>query len=257
LAELLFWPALVAYGEAAVALGAEARRPGLAGRLGIWGVRVGWLLQTALLAVQAARADGFPWADTAGALNLLAWLVVGGYLIWGCRPGYRLLGLGVMPVAAALLVVAYAAGGVGGVGGGADGSGALLAFHVATMLAAFAGFTVAGALAVLYLLEARRLKRREPRILRFRMPPLEALDRLSARTVVVSLAVLTAGIALGVLALVVDGGGADAVMGLTVGAWLFFAALVVARPRGRRRAALTLAGLALVLAVLPIVHFAG
>jgi ABC-type uncharacterized transport system permease subunit len=254
LAELLFWPALVAYGEAAVALGAEARRPGLAGRLGIWGVRVGWLLQTALLAVQAARADGFPWADTAGALNLLAWLVVGGYLIWGCRPGYRLLGLGVMPVAAALLVVAYAAGGVGG---GADGSGALLAFHVATMLAAFAGFTVAGALAVLYLLEARRLKRREPRILRFRMPPLEALDRLSARTVVVSLAVLTAGIALGVLALVVDGGGADAVMGLTVGAWLFFAALVVARPRGRRRAALTLAGLALVLAVLPIVHFAG
>ena len=58
MAELLFWPALLAYGEAAVALGAEARRPGRAGRLAIWGVRLGWLLQTGLLAVQAVRADG-------------------------------------------------------------------------------------------------------------------------------------------------------------------------------------------------------
>ena len=49
MAELLFWPALFAYGEAAVAYGAETRRPGRPGRLAIWGVRVGWLLQTALL----------------------------------------------------------------------------------------------------------------------------------------------------------------------------------------------------------------
>ena len=253
MAELLFWPALLAYGEAAVALGAEARRPGRAGRLAIWGVRLGWLLQTALLAVQAVRADGFPWADRAGALTLLAWLAVGGYLIWGCRPRYRLLGLGVMPLAAGLLLLAYA---LGGADGDADGSGALLGVHVALMLAAFAGFTIAGALGVLYLLEARRLKRREPRILRFRMPPLEALERLSARTVAVSLGVLTLGIVFGALSLVVDGGSVDAVMLATLVAGAFYAVLVLARPRGRRAAALTVAGLALVLAVLPIVHFA-
>jgi ABC-type uncharacterized transport system permease subunit len=252
-AELLFWPALLAYGEAAVALGAEARRPGLAGRLAIWGVRLGWLLQTGLLAVQAVRADGFPWADRAGALTLLAWLAVGGYLIWGCRPRYRLLGLGVMPLAAALLLLAYA---FGGVDGDADGSTVLLAAHVALMLAAFAGFTIAGALGVLYLLEARRLKRREPRILRLRMPPLEALERLAARTIAVSLGVLGLGVALGLLSLAVDGGGVDAVMVVTLGAGAFYAGIVLSRPRGRRAAALAVLGLVIVLAVLPIVHFA-
>ena len=56
MAELLFWPALLAYGEAAVALVGEARRPGLAGRLAIWGVRVGWLAQTGLLVAAGGAA---------------------------------------------------------------------------------------------------------------------------------------------------------------------------------------------------------
>ena len=66
MAELLFWPALLAYGEAAVAYLGEARRPGLPGRLATWGVRIGWLVQTALLGFQAARASGFPWSTWAG-----------------------------------------------------------------------------------------------------------------------------------------------------------------------------------------------
>jgi ABC-type uncharacterized transport system permease subunit len=194
------------------------------------------------------RADGFPWADRGGALTLLV------YLIWGCRPRYRLLGLGVMPLAAGLLLLAYA---LGGVDGDAEGSGVLLAGHVALMLAAFAGFTIAGGLGVLYLLEARRLKRREPRILRLRMPPLASLERLAARTVAVSLGVLALGIALGALSLLVDGGGVDAVMVATLVAAAFYAGFVFGRPRGRRAAAMSVAGLVLVLAVLPIVHFAG
>src|SRR6185295_4538490 len=111
MAELLFWPALLAYGEAAVAYFGDARRPGTAGRLATWGVRVGWLLQTTLLIVQAARADGFPWATWAGSLNLFVWLVVTVYLVWGCRTRFRLLGLVVMPLAAVLLVLARLGGG--------------------------------------------------------------------------------------------------------------------------------------------------
>ena len=53
--ELLFWPALLAYGEAAVAYVGDARRPGSAGRLATWGVRVGWLA-----ADRAARRPGRP-----------------------------------------------------------------------------------------------------------------------------------------------------------------------------------------------------
>ena len=65
--EMLFWPAVLGYGEAAVALVGEARHPGRSGRLAIWGVRVGWLAQTGLLAAQAADANGFPWSSWAGA----------------------------------------------------------------------------------------------------------------------------------------------------------------------------------------------
>ena len=66
MAEFLFWPALLFYGEAAVGYLGDARRAGLAGRAATWGVRLGWLAQTALLIVQAAREDGFPWGTWAG-----------------------------------------------------------------------------------------------------------------------------------------------------------------------------------------------
>lgn len=257
MAELLFWPALLGYSQAAVALFGEARRPGLAGRLGIWGVRFGWLAQTALLGVQAARADGFPWSSWAGALNLFAWLVVGAYLFWGCRPRFRLLGLWVMPVAAALLVAAYAGGGIGNEG---DNPSVVLALHVALMLVAFAGFTLAAGLSGLYVWHERRLKRREATILRLRVPPLEALDALAARTVAISLAVLGTGVTFGLVSLVVDGGELDAVMVATLVASGVYAGLLVLRHRaalhGRRSAYLVLAGFALVVATFSITHFA-
>jgi ABC-type uncharacterized transport system permease subunit len=252
------FPALLAYGEAAVAYGAEARRPGRAGRLAIWGVRLGWLAHTALLVVQAARAEGFAWASWGGVLNLLAWLVVGAYLIWGCRPRFRLLGLGVMPVAVGLLALAYAGGGTGA---DVSGPGFLLALHIALMLAGFAGFALAGGLSAFYLWHERRLKRRSPEILRLRIPPLQALDRLAGRTVLASLAALTAGMLAGLAAFAArDGARFDGAMAWTLGVWaLYVAYLGLRRHRGlhgRRAAYLALAGLAGVAALLPITHFA-
>ena len=150
MAELLVWPALIAYGEAAFAYAGELRGPGLAGRAATWGVRIGWLAQTALLVVQLLDADGFPWGTWAGALNLFVWLVVGAYLIWGCKPRYRLLGLAVMPLALVLLVAAWAGGGTGIEHG--DRAGVLLGFHVGLMLAGFAALTLATGMAALYVL---------------------------------------------------------------------------------------------------------
>jgi ABC-type uncharacterized transport system permease subunit len=251
--ELLFWPALVAYGEAAVAYAGEARRPGTFGRPAIWGVRIGWLAQTGLLAYQAAGSDGFPWSSWGGALNLFAWLVVSAYLIWGCRPRFGLLGLAVMPVAAGLLGLAYAGDGIGRTG---DHPGVLLALHVVLMLGAFAGLTLAAGLAGLYLWQDRSLKRREARILRLRVPPLESLERLTGRTVAVSLAVLTTGIVFGLARFAAEGGTFDAAMGVTLVAWALYSGAVAARLHGRRLARATLLGFAVVVILLPITHFA-
>jgi ABC-type uncharacterized transport system permease subunit len=260
MAELLFWPALLAYGEAAVAYFGEARHPGLSGRLATWGVRIGWLVQTALLAFQATRDDGFPWASWAGSLNLFVWLVVGAYLIWGCKRRYRLLGLAVMPLAALLFALARAGGGTG-VGARSDYSNLFLVLHVGLVLAAFAGFTLAAGLSGLYLWQERRLKRRERTILRVAVPPLDALDRLAARTIGVALPALTLGIAVGIARLTSKGGGLDALIAVTLLTWVVYGVYLLLRVlgwRGRRAAYLALAGFALVIVVrlgLPVTHF--
>jgi ABC-type uncharacterized transport system permease subunit len=240
--EFLFWPALLAYGEAAVAYAGDVRYPGLA-RLATWGVRIGWLVQTGLLVVQAARADAFPWDTWAGTLNLFVWLVVGGYLIWGCQPRYRLLGLTVMPFAAVLLAVSYLGGGIDA-GGSHDFSTLFLAVHVGSLLAAYAALTLAAALGGLYLWEERALKLRRPGLLRLRAPSLLTLERLGRRAVAVALPLLTLGIAAGL----VQGASIDPQVVVTLLVWAIFVAFLLVRPRGRRAAELQLAGFALVLA---------
>jgi ABC-type uncharacterized transport system permease subunit len=253
--ELLVWPTVIAYGVAALVYVGELRGHTRYSRLGIWGVRIGWLAQTVLLVAQAFSADGFPWGTWAGALNLLSWLVVSGYLVWGCRPRYRLLGLALMPLAAGLVVLSWLGGGTAL---DADGDGAALATHAALMLAGLASFTVAAAMAALYVLEERRLKRRDTRVLRPRLPSLEALDRLAARATLAGLVLLTAGIAVGLAWL--DVNGLDAAMTVAVLIWVLYVLALVVRweagVRGRRFARLLLVGLVLVAAVLPVTHFA-
>ena len=261
MAEACFWLALLAYGESAVAYGVNVRSPGRAGRLATWGVRLGWLAQTALLGVQAARADGFPWTSWAGSLNLFTWLVVVAYLVWGCTPRYRLLGLAVMPLVVGMLLAAWAGGGTGSQAPSSSSTG-FLVLHVAFVLAAFAGFTLSAALAGLYLWQERALKRRQAGILRLPAPSLATLETLVTRTIVIGLPCLTVGIVTGLIRLRREGAGVDALMVVTLVTWGVYAAFLLLRYeagwRGRRAAYLALTGFALVLVVrlgLPLAHF--
>ncbi len=252
MAELLFWPALLAYAEASVAYASPRYE-----RFARWGVRIGWLVQTALLAAQAARADGFPWDDWAGSLNLFVWLVVGAYLIWGCRARYRLLGLAVMPLALGLFIVARLGGGTA-LGARSDYSNLFLILHVGLVLSAFAGFTLAAALSSLYLWQERRLKRRSADILRMRMPSLVVLDRVAGRTILVATGLFTLGIATGIVRLTEDGGGLDALMAVTLLAWAVYAAYSVLRLHGRLGAYVAIGGFVLVIVArlgLQVTHF--
>ena len=249
MAEYLFGFAFLAYAGAAVAYAVDARHSGSAGRAATWGVRLGWLLQTALLVYQAARSDGFPWATWAGSLNLFVWLVVSVYLVWGCRWRYRLLGLAVMPLAAALLVIARLGGGTGA-GAHSGYSTAFLVVHVGLLSFAFAAFTLAAALSALYLWQERRLKAHRPAALLGRAPSLLTLETLTGRTIAVALPALTAGIVAGLVRLRNEGGPVDALMAVTLGAWAVYGSYLVRRYEagwhGRRAAYLALAGFAFV-----------
>ncbi len=261
LAELLFWPALVLYAEAALAFAGNARYPGLAGKLATWGVRLGWLFHTALLIQQVVKAEGFAWTSWAGSLSLFVWLVAAGYLVWGCKPRYRLLGLVVMPLVTAMLLAAWAGGGTG-THTPSGGSTAFLVLHVAFVLVAFAGFTMSACLAGLYLWQERALKRRQVGVLRHLAPSLVTLETLVTRTILVGLPCLTVGIVTGLIRLNRDGARVDALMIVTMLTWAVYAAFVLLRFeagwRGRRAAKLALVGFALVLIVrlaLPVAHF--
>ena len=137
-------------------------------------------------------------------------------------------------------------------------SGALLAAHVGLMLAGLAGLTVTAGMSALYLWEERSLKRRDSRLFRLRMPPLDALDRLAAKVAAVSLLLLSGGIVLGLARL--RSGEFDAAMVVTLGLWLLVATVLALRweigLRGRRAATLLTLVFALVAVVLPITHFA-
>jgi ABC-type uncharacterized transport system permease subunit len=254
--DLLVWLALIGYAEAAVAYAGELRGPGVGGRLGTWGVRLGWIVHTLLLIAQAVGSEGFAWSTWAGALNLLVWLIVAVYLVWGCRPRFRLLGLLVMPLAAALLLLAWAGDGTGVVEH--PESDVLLVLHAAFMLAAFAGLTVAAGMAALYLWEDRKLKRRDAAVLRLRLPSLESLDRLASRVSLASVGLLTAGIGVGLASF--GDGDFDAAMAVSLVIWAVYATALILRREaglcGRRLAWLVVSGFALVAIVLPVTHFA-
>ena len=261
MAEYLFGFAFLAYAGAAIAYAVDARRPGPAGRAATWGVRLGWLLQTALLVEEAARADGFPWSTWAGSLNLFVWLVVSVYLVWGCRTRYRLLGLAVMPVAAGLLVLARLGGGIGE-GGTSGYSNTFLIVHVGLLSFAFAAFTLAAALSGLYLWQERRLKSRRPAALLGRAPSLLTLETLTSRTIAVALPALTAGIVAGLVRLRDQGAWVDALMAVTFGTWAVYGSYLVLRYEagwhGRRAAYLALVGFAFVVVArlgLQVGHF--
>jgi ABC-type uncharacterized transport system permease subunit len=139
-----------------------------------------------------------------------------------------------------------------------DRSAGILAVHVGLVLAAFAAFTVSAGMAALYLWEERQLKRRHAAVLKLRVPPLEALDRLASRVALVGLGLLTAGIAVGLARM--ERNDLDLTVSVTALVWGVFATAAVLRHegvvRGRRLAWLYLAGFALVAIVLPLTHFA-
>lgn len=127
--------------------------------------------------------------------------------------------------------------------------------HISLAYLGQAGFAVATAMAVMYLLMERQLKRKSFGALFTRLPDLEVLDRLSVRFLSVGIALLTLAICTGAL-------WAKQVWGvywmwsdprslLTLITWVLYAALVHARFfagwRGHRAAVLTVLGFVVML----------
>ena len=128
------------------------------------------------------------------------------------------------------------------------GLGTLGRIHISLATLGVAIFALATALAAIYLLEDRNLKRKRfDGILFRRGVALESLDLLAHRLVLVGFPIFTVALMLGVIWVSQRASGFDRLeYPLALVTWLSFAGLIVARTthgwRGRRAALLTVVG---------------
>ncbi|HKQ71531.1 MAG TPA: cytochrome c biogenesis protein CcsA [Polyangiaceae bacterium] len=137
--------------------------------------------------------------------------------------------------------------------------GGFLALHVTVNVLGDALFLLASGAAVLYLVEERRLKQKRAASVFGRLPPLDALDRVEHRLLLMGFPLLTLGIVTGAAWAhrIENGSAAEGARALfAFGTWIVFASVLVMRAalgwRGRRAAYGTIAGFIFAVAVLVV-----
>jgi ABC-type uncharacterized transport system permease subunit len=236
---------LIAYAAATVlylAFHAGLREPlARAGRIVL---ASGWVVQTVDIGIRCVHGH-HPVSSTAEALAFIAWMIVAGYIAASLR--YRLAAAGAFAVPAALILLLLARV-VPGDASAPPGSLGMLHVFLATL--GVATFALAAMIESLYLLQERRLKRRQLDRLRGGGAPLDTLDRLAARCVsigfpVFTLALVTGAVWVARLGVLHKGGAVRPEYLAAVASWVAFGVLLVARVggwQGRRAAWLTVGG---------------
>lgn len=209
----------------------------------------------AALASFAAEYGELPLVGLGPSLSVLAILVSLGSLLLATLGRTGPLGLVLVPVAAALAGVAEVAG-MRPAAQEMAFRGPWFVLHVVLAMLGYAGLTVAFAAGLMYLLQFRELKgKRFGAVFRF-FPPLDTLDRIGRRALMVGLPALTFALLLGWAWSVrfgfdMQAGNPKIVWGVIT--WIVFVAALIARAgegaaRARRGALVSVVGFAVVVA---------
>jgi ABC-type uncharacterized transport system permease subunit len=252
-----FYVALALYGLSALLhIASFVEAPAWVGRAARWslvlafvahGVDIGWR------GVERVH----PGTSVREALGFLAWIFVGGYLWWSRRLRLSLLGAFVAPTGLAVLAAAR----LSRSGQAMEGLTALGRIHISLAVLGVALFALATAVAAMYLVEERNLKRKKfDRAVFKQGVALEKLDALAHRLVVIGYPIFTASLMLGVIWVSRRASGFDRPeYPIAMVTWVTFGALLVARQaagwRGRRAAIMTIVGFAAAALVL-VIYFA-
>jgi HemX protein len=148
------------------------------------------------LVVFTLRWAELPLVGLGPSLSTLAFLVALGTLIASTLANATTVGLVLLPLVTALVGIASAVG-VRPAGEPGDFQNVWFVLHVVMALAGYAGLTVASAAGLMYLLQFRELKSKHfGAIFRF-FPPLETLDRLGRRGLLLGFPFLTLAMIVG------------------------------------------------------------
>lgn len=207
------------------------------------------------IGVGCAETAGSHLLGLGGALGLAGWVTAGVFLV--AQRAFRKAAAGVFALPLVLVATLVSAGASGPPGGDA---GAVLAavptvgVHILAAAGGIALFALAGAFAVMFLLQQRELKGKRFGPLLSRLPSLGAMDRVNGWLVAAGFGVFSVALASGVLlarSAWCDAWGWDGQQVASLLVWLALGALVLARvtgTHGRRQATLTVAAFTLALA---------
>jgi ABC-type uncharacterized transport system permease subunit len=195
--EWLHVAALLLYGAAAVLMGISFARGGRRlPTVAAVALVAGLLVHAGALAMFTSQWHELPLVGLAPSLSTLAFLIGLGTLIASIPGSGGTVGLLLIPVVVALGVVAAVVG-VVPTGEPTQFRGIWFVLHVVFAFLGYAGLTVAAAAGLMYLLQFRELKSKHfGAIFRF-FPPLETLDRIGRRGILLGFPFLTIAVLVG------------------------------------------------------------
>ena len=240
-----FWVAVALYGVTSLLyVSSFVDAPAWLGRLARWGLGVSFIAHGVDIGWRGVESV-HPGTSVREALGFLAWVVVGGYLVWRRKLKLSVIGAFVAPGA----LVTLAAARLSPTGSAVAELTTLGRVHISLATIGVALFALATSVSLVYLLHERNLKGKKFDGLLFRRGvALESLDSLAHKLVVIGFPIFTISLMLGVIwnARRTESTFARPEYPFAVVTWLCFGALLVARTthgwRGRKAALLTISG---------------
>jgi ABC-type uncharacterized transport system permease subunit len=212
-------------------------------------------LHLAYVAAEWTQLGEAPIQDIRGSLAVISLLVVVAFLLASLRYRITVLGAFITPVTLLLLLGVGVARGVAHVPH--EVRSVLLPVHIALNVLGIVAFALAFSVAVAYVIQERQLRRKQLGGLFQRLPPLDVLDSLAFRLIIIGFPLLTLGVVTGtVWAVRIDEGAPvlTAAQGMGLITWLVFGGVLLLRMaagwRGRRAAIGTIMGFTCAVAVL-------
>lgn len=216
----------------------------------------------AALVLHGAHAGGVPLFNTFDALTIYGLLLTVSALLVLTRQRTQGVMAILAPYVTLLLLAGFPAVGVATGPIPHQVPSAVLILHLSAAFVGYAQFSLAGILALAYLIQDRNFKQRRFGAVFERLPALETLDHLMFRAVGFAFILLTVSLALGVYLVHESGSGhewlTDPKVVATLATWALYAVLVHMRANagrhGTRLALMTVVGLAFVLFSMVGVH---
>ncbi len=194
--DICVWTALALYGLGILLIipSVKRRRPSLSpASLGALGL--GLVAHAAALATVVARIHRLPVTDVRSALSFYAFMVTLAFFFVYLR--YRIVSLGLFMLPLVFLLTLTSALRPEGSFDSSAFRGGWLLVHICSIFLGYTAFFLTFVASVMYLIQERELKSRQPRGFYYRLPSLEVCDEIYYRSLVLGLPFLSLGILTG------------------------------------------------------------